>query len=215
MFHVKHSTTELEPEGASELCGEGIDALRILAADITTHGEELGLVGPRELERLWTRHILNSALLAPKLLPGTLADIGSGAGFPGLVVAAIRPDVVCTLIEPLGRRAQWLIDESARMGLTNVVVLSERAEDVQPAGVFDQVTARAVSALETLLPLAVRLARPGGELLLMKGQRVDKEIVDAARVILSLGLENPRVEKTGPEYGTEETRIFRATVSTV
>jgi 16S rRNA (guanine527-N7)-methyltransferase len=214
MFHVKHSSIEPEPPAAGDLCGGGMSALRILAADIATHGEELGLVGPRELERLWTRHILNSALLAPKVAPGTLADIGSGAGFPGLVVAAVRPDIVCTLIEPLGRRAQWLIEESDRMGLTNVVVVSERAEDVEPSGVFDQVTARAVSALETLLPLAVRLARPGGELLLMKGQRVDKEIVDAARVILDLGLENPRVEKTGPEYGTEETRIFRATVST-
>jgi 16S rRNA (guanine527-N7)-methyltransferase len=214
MFHVKHSTMEDEPSNASDLCGEGIRALRILAADIGTYGEELGLVGPRELERLWTRHIMNSAVLAPKLSPGTLADIGSGAGFPGLVVAAIRPDVSCTLIEPLGRRATWLVDEAARMGLSNVTVVPERAEDVTPAGTFDQVTARAVSALDTLLPLAVRLARPGGELLLMKGQRVDKEVVDAARVMVDLGLKDPRVEITGPEHGTEETRIFRAKVST-
>jgi 16S rRNA (guanine527-N7)-methyltransferase len=120
---------------------------------------------------------------------------------------------MCTLIEPLGRRAQWLSDESARMGLTNVIVVPQRAEDMDGAGAFDQVTARAVSALSTLLPMATRLARSGGELLLMKGQRVDQEVREAAAVMLALGLENPRVETTGPEYGTEETRIFRATVA--
>lgn len=210
---MKHSSAEKEPAGAATVCGEGIEALRQLAQDVIRRGEELGLLGPRELDRLWTRHILNSALLARKLAPGTLADIGSGAGFPGLVVAAMRPDVICTLIEPLGRRAQWLSDEATRMGLTNVHVLAERAEDIEGAGTFDQVTARAVSALATLLPMAHRLARSGGELLLMKGQRVDSEIRDAAAVILSLGLEGSRVEMTGPEYGTEETRIFRATVA--
>lgn len=213
MFHVKHSSIEQEPPEAAALCGEGIAALRQLASDVTLYGEELGLVGPRELDRLWTRHILNSALLGHKLSPGSLADIGSGAGFPGLVVAAMRPDVECTLIEPLGRRAQWLTDEAHRMGLTNVIVIPERAEDVANPGTFDQVTARAVSALSTLLPLATRLARSGGELLLMKGARVDQEIRDAAAVMVKLGLENPRVETTGPEFGTEETRIFRATVA--
>lgn len=210
---MKHSSTEEEPPEAIAVCGDSMDALRQLAVDVVRYGEELGLVGPRELDRLWTRHILNSALLARKLASGTLADIGSGAGFPGLVVAAMRPDVTCTLIEPLGRRAQWLVDESGRMGLSNVIVLSERAEDIESAGSFDQVTARAVSALSTLLPMASRLARSGGELLLMKGQRVDQEVRDAAAVMVSLGLENPRVETTGPEYGTEETRIFRATVA--
>ncbi len=210
---MKHSSTEQEPAVAAAICGDGIEALRQLSKDVARYGEELGLVGPRELDRLWTRHIINSAVLAPKLTSGTLADIGSGAGFPGLVVAAIRSDVMCTLIEPLGRRAQWLSDESARMGLTNVIVVPQRAEDMDGAGAFDQVTARAVSALSTLLPMATRLARSGGELLLMKGQRVDQEVREAAAVMLALGLENPRVETTGPEYGTEETRIFRATVA--
>jgi 16S rRNA (guanine527-N7)-methyltransferase len=212
MFHVKHSAVEVEPASVELLCGEASDTLRHFASDIAQYGEELGLVGPRELERLWTRHIVNSALLAPHLAPGTLADIGSGAGFPGLVVAAMRPDVTCTLIEPLGRRAVWLEEESARLGLTNVVVLNERAEDVVGRVLVDQVTARAVSALKTLIPLVVPLVKSGGELLLMKGQRVDQEIIDAASVMVRSGLINPRVEITGPEYGTEETRIFRATV---
>jgi len=212
MFHVKHSPAEQEPEAAEKLCGSGLETVRLFAQDIEARGEELGLVGPRELERLWTRHIVNSALLAPRLSPGSLADIGSGAGFPGLVIAAIRPDIRCVLIEPLGRRAQWLEEEAKRLGLNNVVVVNKRAEDVVGEVLVDQVTARAVSALKTLIPLAAKLVRPGGELLLLKGQKVDQEIRDAAKVMVRWKLSNPRVEVTGPEFGTEETRIFRATV---
>jgi len=212
MFHVKHSAVEVEPESAATLCGESLPALRSFALDIARYGEELGLVGPRELDRLWTRHILNSALLARVVGSGTLADVGSGAGFPGLVVAIMRPDVACTLIEPLGRRATWLEDESKRLGLQNVTVLNQRAEEVV-AQRYDSVTARAVSALKTLIPLVVPLVRPGGELVLMKGERVDQEIRDAASVLVKHGLVDPRVQITGPEYGTEETRVFRATVA--
>jgi 16S rRNA (guanine527-N7)-methyltransferase len=212
MFHVKHSAVEPEPESASALCGDSLPALRSFALDIAQYGEELGLVGPRELDRLWTRHILNSALLARLVGPGTLADIGSGAGFPGLVVAIMRPDVACILIEPLGRRATWLEDESKRLGLQNVTVLNQRAEEVLGQR-YDFVTARAVSALKTLIPLVVPLVRPGGELVLMKGERVDQEIRDAASVLVKHGLLDPRVQITGPEYGTEETRVFRATVA--
>ena len=209
---MKQSAVEPEPESASALCGDSLPALRSFALDIARYGEELGLVGPRELDRLWTRHILNSALLARLVGPGTLADVGSGAGFPGLVVAIMRPDVACTLIEPLGRRATWLEDESKRLGLHNVTVLNQRAEEVIGAR-YDSVTARAVSALKTLIPLVVPLVRPGGELVLMKGERVDQEIRDAASVLVKHGLVDPRVQITGPEYGTEETRVFRATVA--
>jgi 16S rRNA (guanine527-N7)-methyltransferase len=124
----------------------------------------------------------------------------------------MRPDVECVLIEPLGRRATWLIDEAARLGLSNVTVINKRAEDVVGEVLVDQLTARAVSALKTLIPLVVPLVKSGGELVLMKGQRVEQEIVDAASVIVRAGLRNSRVHVTGPEYGTEETRIFRATV---
>ena len=209
---MKHSAVEVEPESAATLCGESLPALRSFALDIARYGEELGLVGPRELDRLWTRHILNSALLARVVGSGTLADVGSGAGFPGLVVAIMRPDVACTLIEPLGRRATWLEDESKRLGLQNVTVLNQRAEEVLGQR-YDSVTARAVSALKTLIPLVVPLVRPGGELVLMKGERVDQEIRDAASVLVKHGLVDPRVQITGPEYGTEETRVFRATVA--
>jgi 16S rRNA (guanine527-N7)-methyltransferase len=125
----------------------------------------------------------------------------------------MRPDVSCTLIEPLGRRATWLEDESKRLGLGNVTVLNQRAEDTVGQAQYDYVTARAVSALKTLIPLVVPLVRPGGELVLMKGQRVDQEIRDAASVLVRNGLQDPRVQITGSEYGTEETRVFRARVA--
>jgi len=213
MFHVKHSAIELEPASVELLCGDATETLRAFARDLAQYGEVLGLVGPRELDRLWTRHILNSALVGPLLSPGSLADIGSGAGFPGLVVAAMRADVQCVLIEPLGRRATWLAEEASRLGLNNVTVLNKRAEDVVGEVVVDQVTARAVSALKTLIPLVVPLVASGGELVLMKGQRVDQEMAEAASVMSRLGVSGARVQLTGPEYGTEETRIFRATVN--
>jgi 16S rRNA (guanine527-N7)-methyltransferase len=212
MFHVKHSEIEPEPAAAEKLCGEALPTLRLFAEHLAQWGEELGLVGPRELDRLWTRHILNSALVAHKIGTGTLIDIGSGAGFPGLVIAAIRPDVQCTLIEPLGRRAHWLREEADRLGLTNVEVRNERAEEAAGYVIADFVTARAVSALKTLVPLAAPLLKQGGQLVLMKGQKVEEEVRAAAPILVKWSVTNPAIEVTGPEFDTEETRIFRATV---
>ncbi len=209
---MKHSNVEAEPVAADRLCGEALPTLRLFAAHLAEWGEQLGLVGPRELDRLWTRHILNSALVSHTVGPGTLIDIGSGAGFPGLVVAAMRPDIQCVLIEPLGRRAHWLREEAERLGLTNVTVRNERAEEAAGHVVAEYVTARAVSALKTLVPLAAPLLKPGGELVLMKGQKVDEEVRNAAAVLVKWRVTNPSIEITGPEFGTEETRIFRATV---
>lgn len=209
---MKHSEIEPEPIAAEKLCGEALPTLRLFAEHLAQWGEELGLVGPRELDRLWTRHILNSALVAHKIGTGTLIDIGSGAGFPGLVIAAIRPDVQCTLIEPLGRRAHWLREEAHRLGLTNVEVRNERAEEAAGNVIADFVTARAVSALKTLVPLAAPLLKQGGQLVLMKGQKVEDEVRAAAPILVKWSVSNPAIEVTGPEFDTEETRIFRATV---
>lgn len=209
---MKHSQIEPEPAAAEKLCGKALPTLRLFAEHLAQWGEELGLVGPRELDRLWTRHILNSALVAHKIGTGTLIDIGSGAGFPGLVIAAIRPDVQCTLIEPLGRRAHWLREEADRLGLSNVEVRNERAEEAAGHVIADFVTARAVSALKTLVPLAAPLLKQGGQLVLMKGQKVEEEVRAAAPVLVKWSVSNPAIEVTGPEFNTEETRIFRATV---
>ena len=209
---MKHSALEPEPDAAAKLCGDALPTLRLFAEHLAEWGEDLGLVGPRELDRLWTRHILNSALVGRAIGAGTLIDIGSGAGFPGLVIAAMRPDVECVLIEPLGRRAQWLREEAERLGLSNVSVRNERAEDAAGHVVADVVTARAVSALKTLIPLVVPLMKPGGQMVLLKGQKVEEEVRAAAPVLVNWRVSNPTIELTGPEFGTEETRLFRATV---
>ncbi|MBP1301858.1 16S rRNA (guanine(527)-N(7))-methyltransferase RsmG [Curtobacterium sp. 1310] len=204
---------EREPAAAAELFGDRIEVARSFTAELARRGEELGLIGPLELPRLWTRHILNSALLAPLLeADGRVADVGSGAGLPGLVLAIARPDVSFTLIEPMERRCDWLNAESERLGLGNVTVLRGRAEDVADSVVVDQVTARAVSALSKLIPLTVPLVRSGGQLILMKGARVDEEIEKARKVILRKRLADIEVLELGDGVVEETTRVFRATV---
>lgn len=205
---------QAEPAAAAALLGDGADVVRAFAADLAARGETLGLIGPLEPPRLWTRHILNSALLAPLVAAeATLADVGSGAGLPGVVVAAIRPDVQVTLIEPMGRRADWLTEQASRLGLSNVAVLRARAEDVRPRRSYDQVTARAVGALRTLIPLTAALVRPGGELLLLKGARVQEELRAAQKQVRAERLIDVRVEALGPGPTSEGTHLFRATVA--
>lgn len=204
---------EAEPAAAAALFGDRIEGARSFTNELARRGEELGLIGPLELPRLWTRHILNSALLAPLLeARGRVADVGSGAGLPGLVLAIARPDVEFVLIEPMERRTDWLRAESDRLGLQNVTVLRGRAEDVADDVVVDQVTARAVSALSKLIPLTVPLVRSGGQLILMKGARVDEEIEKARKVILRKRLSDVEVLELGEGVVDETTRVFRATV---
>lgn len=204
---------EAEPAVAESLFGDQIDGARSFADELARRGEELGLIGPLELPRLWTRHILNSALVAPLLQAGaSVGDVGSGAGLPGLVLAIARPDVSMTLIEPMERRTDWLRAEADRLELENVTVVRARAEDAADALVLDQVTARAVSALSKLIPLTVPLVRSGGQLILMKGARVDDEVAAARKVILRNRLEDVEVLELGVGVVEETTRVFRATV---
>ncbi|MEO5535021.1 MAG: 16S rRNA (guanine(527)-N(7))-methyltransferase RsmG [Pseudolysinimonas sp.] len=203
---------EQEPAAAAALFGDRIDVARDFAHELGTRGEELGLIGPLEADRLWTRHILNCVLVAPLLRPGRVGDVGSGAGLPGLVLAIARPDVEMVLIEPMERRTDWLTAEAKRLGLDNVIVARGRAEDVRPDPLLDQVTARAVSALSKLIPLCVPLLRRGGELVLMKGARVEDELVAAKKVMRQAGIKNPEVLILGEGIVPEVTRVFRARV---
>jgi 16S rRNA (guanine527-N7)-methyltransferase len=205
---------EPEPQVAAEVFGDRLELARSFAASLAEHGETLGLIGPRELPQLWSRHILNSALLAP-MLAGRVGDVGSGAGLPGLVLAVARPDVKFTLIEPMERRTQWLQSEVDRMGLTNVSVLRARAEDLPGTGLLrplDQVTARAVSALRTLIPLTAPLVRSGGQLLLMKGARAEDELIAAQKVIRKYRLHDVEILELGAHLGVDTTRVVRAVV---
>jgi 16S rRNA (guanine527-N7)-methyltransferase len=205
---------EPEPAAAAQLFGEHLGKGRGFTDALARHGEELGLIGPLELPRLWTRHILNSALVAPLLRPGRVGDVGSGAGLPGLVLAILRPDVSFTLIEPMERRVAWLERQAAELELANVTVVRARAEESKLFDSLDQVTARAVSALRTLIPVTAPLLRQGGELVLMKGAGVDRELAAAEKVVRKYHLRDIEVLVLGegvvPE--AEVTRVFRATV---
>ncbi|MBO0980296.1 16S rRNA (guanine(527)-N(7))-methyltransferase RsmG [Microbacterium sp. SD291] len=205
------SQVESEPSVAAELFGERIDAARAFTEALAREGEERGLIGPLELPRLWTRHILNSVIAAP-LFHGAVADIGSGAGLPGIVLAIARPDVQWTLVEPMERRVNWLNEQVDALGLTNVEVLRARAEEVRRPDGFDVVTARAVSALRTLIPLTAPLVRDGGELTLLKGMNAENEIEAAQKQIKKFRLSDVRVEVLGEGVLPETTRVVRATV---
>jgi 16S rRNA (guanine527-N7)-methyltransferase len=210
---VKHSPDfEAEPLAVATLFGDRIDDARQFAQSLAEQGETRGLIGPLELPRLWTRHILNSAIVAPLLRPGRVGDVGSGAGLPGLVLAIARPDVHFVLIEPMERRVAWLSEQVAELGLANVEVIRARAEDVVPEKPLDQVTARAVSAFRKLIPLTAPLVRHGGELVLMKGAGAQAEIDAASKQIKKYQLRNVEVILLGTGVLDEVTRVIRATV---
>ena len=207
--------TEIEPEPsiAAEIAGDRIGVLREFAQDLGDRGETLGLIGPLEPPRLWTRHLLNSAILAPAIATGArVADIGTGGGMPGLVLAIVRPDASFKLIEPMERRCIWLNEQVQRLGLDNVEVKRGRAEEFHDAFEVDQVTARAVTALRKLVPLAAPLLRDGGELLLLKGESVQAEIEAAEKVLRKHRVHDVEVEELGVGLLAETTRVCRARV---
>lgn len=204
---------EVEPAEASVLFGDRLGLARQFTNALHDQGEERGLIGPLEPPRLWTRHILNSAVAAPLFSSGTrVGDIGSGAGLPGLVLAIARPDVSWVLIEPMERRVAWLQEQKDALGLDNVEVVRARGEDWKGGATLDAVTARAVSALKTLIPLTAPLVRPGGELILLKGANAANEIDAAEKVIRRYRLRDVRVEVIGEDVISEPTRVVRAFV---
>ena len=203
---------EAEPAVAAQIFGDRIDLARRFTAALGEHGEERGLIGPLEPPRLWTRHVLNSAVIAP-LFTGRVGDIGSGAGLPGLVLAIARPDVEWILIEPMERRVAWLTEQVDALGLDNVEVLRARAEDWKRGPILDAVTARAVSALRTLVPLTAPMVRPGGELVLLKGASASTEIDGAQKALRKFGISDARVEVVGEGLLAEPTRVVRGTVT--
>jgi 16S rRNA (guanine527-N7)-methyltransferase len=151
------------------------------AEALATTGAERGLIGPREVPRIWDRHLLNCVALAELIPPGVeLADVGSGAGLPGLPIAIARPDLTVFLVEPLLRRVVWLREVVLQLGLENVEIIRSRANAVAETDrTFDVVTARAVAPLPGLLDLCLPLVRPGGELLAMKGEGAAEELIEA------------------------------------
>ncbi|MCD4550093.1 MULTISPECIES: 16S rRNA (guanine(527)-N(7))-methyltransferase RsmG [unclassified Schaalia] len=143
-------------------------------------GEVRGLIGPREVPRLWSRHIVNSAAILD-FLPkkGQVLDIGSGAGFPGIVAAIARPHLDFHLAEPMQRRCEWLEDVIDTLGLDNVTIHQARAEELRGKGKADVVTARAVANMSKLVRMTSKLIAPGGHLVALKGRKAPIEVEDA------------------------------------
>ena len=163
------------------LFGTSASTVEAYANLLALEGEKRGLIGPKEAERIWSRHIVNSAALL-SFLPrkGSVIDVGSGAGLPGLVIAAARPDLEVTHVEPMERRCEWLAYASEEIGLDNVMIVRDRSENLGKKIRADVVTARAVAAHPKLLRLTSKMIAPGGRLLALKGQRVYEEVEDAA-----------------------------------
>ena len=203
---------EVEPAEASVVFGDRIELARRFTAALGEHGEERGLIGPLEPARLWSRHILNSAVAGPLFASGArVGDVGSGAGLPGLVLAIARPDVEWVLLEPMERRVTWLQEQKDALDLQNVSIVRARGEEWTEGAVLDAVTARAVSALKTLIPLTAPLVRVGGELVLLKGANAANEIEAASKQLRKYGLDDVRVEMVGDDVIAEPTRVVRAT----
>lgn len=157
-----------------------------------------GLLGPREVSRVWDRHLLNCAVVAEAVPADVrLVDIGSGAGLPGLVLAIVRPDITVTLLEPLLRRTVFLQECVEALKLGNVEVLRGRAEEFVGKREFDVASARAVAPLDRLLTWSIPLLREGGELLAMKGERAAEELAGAEEQLRSSGVQIAELVSVG------------------
>lgn len=163
---------------------------------LVTTAVERGLVGPREVPRIWDRHLLNCGVVASRIPEGaSVADVGSGAGLPGLVWAIARPDARFTLIEPLLRRSTFLSETVQELGLDNVTVDRSRAED--HAGSYDVVAARAVAALDKLVRWCFPLVAPGGVLLALKGASAAQEVENARPILAELPISSILISSYG------------------
>ncbi|MDU0294576.1 16S rRNA (guanine(527)-N(7))-methyltransferase RsmG [Saccharothrix longispora] len=180
--------------------GEHYDKAVAFTALLTEHGVERGLIGPREVDRLWERHVLNSAVVAELLPRGSrVVDVGSGAGLPGLPLAIARPDLDLTLLEPMARRVAWLTECVDALGL-DVTVLRGRAEEkpvIDALSDSDVVTARAVAPLDRLARWCLPLLRPGGLLVALKGESAAEEVERDAEAVRRAGGVRPRVTSCG------------------
>jgi 16S rRNA (guanine527-N7)-methyltransferase len=203
---------EAEPESAKAIFGPQIEKARAFAQKLANDSDDLGLLGPRELDKLWSRHILNSAVVSETVKAGDLvADVGSGAGLPGIPMAIALPEANFVLIEPMERRSNWMLEVIEELGLTNVEVRRARAEEVLDLK-FDIVTARAVAALDKLLRLTVHLLKPGGSLIALKGSKAAEEIEVARRLQKKLGIASFEIQICGEKFLAEPTSVVKTTL---
>ena len=208
--------TPSAPEAAGRVFLTTLPVAERFAGMLATEGVLRGLLGPRELPRLWERHLVNCALIAEGIPSGvSLCDIGSGAGLPGLALAIARPDLRITLVEPLLRRTTFLDEAVQELALGNVVVVRGRAEALHGAVDFDVVTSRAVAPLDRLARWSLPLVAPGGVLLAMKGSSAQHEIDSAATVIHSLGGRSATIQRYGAHLVDAPATVVRILVPAV
>lgn len=206
--------TAAELEAAGKIFGERLDLAKRYVEHLATSGTERGLIGPREIPRLWSRHVLNCAVIETAIaMDSHVADVGSGAGLPGLCLAIARPDLELTLIEPLERRVIWLQEVVDDLGLDNVTIMRTRAELAVGMVDADVVTARAVSALSNLAGLTIPLLNGRGEVVAIKGRSAAEEIEKAKKVIRKLGGVETSVVVCGQELLEEPTTVVRIIVN--
>lgn len=198
------------PESALGVFSHHLPVAERYAEILTREGVLRGLIGPREVPRLWERHLINCALVGNAIGSDLdVCDIGSGAGLPGIVLALNRPDLTVTLVEPLLRRSVFLQETVAELGLTNVEVVRARAEELHGRRDFTVVTSRAVAPLDRLLRWSLPLVRAGGEMVAMKGSSVEEEVREAAPLLRQLGAGTVRVESFGAEIVERPTIVVR------
>lgn len=195
---------------AREVFGDALPVAERYAAFLGTAGVERGLIGPREADRLWERHLINCAVVSAAIpQDARLVDIGSGAGLPGVVLAIVRPDLQITLLEPLLRRTTFLNECAEMLDLRNVEVRRARAEDLSDEMSVDAATARAVAPLERLAKWALPLLRPGGELLALKGERAAAELDEAEPVLKRFGVRSAELLQVGRGMVDPPTTLVR------
>jgi 16S rRNA (guanine527-N7)-methyltransferase len=180
------------------------------AALLATDGVLRGLIGPREVPRLWERHLVNCALLGEAIASGSdVCDIGSGAGLPGIVLALHRSDLTVTLVEPLLRRTTFLDEVVERLALPNVEVVRARAEELHGRRDFAVVTSRAVAPLDRLLGWSMPLVRRGGAMVAMKGRSARDEVCTAEAALRRFGAGPVTVREYGVGVVDPPTTVVR------
>jgi 16S rRNA (guanine527-N7)-methyltransferase len=206
---------EAAPPAAATIFGSRLELAERYAVLLANEATVRGLIGPGELPRLWTRHLMNCAVLEELIPPGAhVIDVGSGAGLPGIPLAIARPDLTITLVEPLLRRSGWLDDVVGRLGLTAVEVRRDRAEELAGSLSAGVVTARAVAPMGRLARWCLPLVSPGGELLAMKGQGAEAELAVAAPQLRRLRAVEWGLETIGLGRLADPTSVIRVKVGT-